>query len=383
MPLIVHLINFSGRNTWIEEQMAFFRIRGQAQGLITISGQGEIHEVLRQNGFEKIQNVPHSVFGLFQACSILRKWTRNEKVYVYAHGHLASIYASCIRSFTGIEFIICHHQQPEYFSLLRSRTYFRATLHMALSRFYLVRARKIQSLSSEVTRSLNRKKVNSSKIVEIPLGMNFERFSGFVEEIRPIEFSKEIRIVSISRLVWEKRINLGIQSVAQLLKSGVSVNYSIVGEGPERSNLEALIRDLGVEKQVKVLGRSDNINEILNSSNILFHLSLTESYGQVLMEARLAGVPIFSSACGVALEMKELQDPIVHIFHSSNPLAIADELYLFLRKIQTQSSLYIPNPVELYKNHEYRFVLQNVEKMVNELLEYESKKKCSRFRILK
>lgn len=369
MPLVVHLIDFSVRNSWVEDQMHFFKKHGINQGLLTISAPGEIHEAAVRNGFEKVQHVHHSLSGFFHACSLLKKWSKNEKVYVYAHGHLASIYASFIRSFTGIDFILCHHQQPEYFSYLRKRSYFRASIHMALARFYLIRARRIQSFSPEVSRSLIRKRINSNKVVEIPLGVNFGKFFEMDGRIKPQELSKVIKIVSVSRLVWEKRLDLGIRCVAHLLESGVLVDYSIVGEGPEHSNLIDLVKDLGIERQVKLLGRREDVNEILNSSNIFFHLSLTESYGQVLMEARLAGTPIFSSACGVALEMEALKDPLVHVFHSSNPHIIADEFSLFLKMIETLPNLVTPNPELLYQGHEYNNVLQNVEKMFHELFE--------------
>lgn len=369
MPLVIHLIDFSVRNSWVEDQMVFFKKQGINQGLLTISDPGEIHDAARQNGFEKVQHVRHGISGFFHACSLLQNWSKNETIYVYAHGHLASIYASFIRCFTGIDFILCHHQQPEFFSLLRKRSYFHASIHLALAQFYLIRARRIQSFSPEVTRSLSRKRINSNKIVEIPLGVNFGKFFEMDGKFKRQESSKVIKIVSVSRLVWEKRLDLGIRSVADLIENGGLVDYSIVGEGPEHSNLIDLIKDLGIEKQVKILGRREDVNQILNSSNIFFHLSLTESYGQVLMEARLSGTPIFSSACGVALEMENLKDPIVHVFHSSDPHHIANEFLLFLKTIETQPPTVSPNPQLLYQGHEYNNVLQKVERMFRELFE--------------
>lgn len=369
MALVVHLIDFSSPNSWLEDQMEYFKKHGIDQGLLTISTPGKIHEAALRNGFEKVQHIRHSVSGFFHACSLLSKWSKRETVYVYAHGHLASIYASFVRSFTGVDFILCHHQQPEYFPLLRKRMYFRASIHMALTRFYLMRARRIQSFSPEVTRYLRRKKINSKKIVEIPLGMNFGRFFEIDRKIKRQQSNKVIKIVSVSRLVWEKRLDLGIRSVAHLLNSGILVEYSIVGEGPENPNLIDLINDLGIQTQVKILGRREDVNEILNSSDIFFHLSLTESYGQVLMEARLVGTPIFSSACGVALEMEKINDPMVHIFRGSDPKIIADEFFQFLKVIEIQLNSVSPNPRDLYQEHQYDNVLQKVEIMFQELFE--------------
>ena len=371
MPLVVHLIDFADRNSWIEDQMNLFQQHGINQGLLTISAPGEIHEAALRNGFEKVHHVRHSLLGFFHACSLLREWSQKETVYVYAHGHMASIYASFIKSITGIDFILCHHQQPEYFSLLRNRTYFRASIHMVLAHFYLIRAQRIQSFSPEVTGYLRRKKINSKKIVEIPLGMNFGKFFKMDSKIKQHQSNNAIKIVSVSRLVWEKRMDLGIRSVAQLLSSGVLIDYLIVGEGPEHSNLVDLIKNLGIESHVKVMGRREDVNEILNSSDIFFHLSLTESYGQVLMEARLTGTPIFSSACGVALEMENLKDPIVHVFRTTDPENIGDEFFQFMNSLESNPNLVVPNPRDLYREHQYDEVLRRVESMFQELFESE------------
>lgn len=369
MPLVVHLIDFSTRNSWIENQMVFFEKHGIDQGLLTFSPPGEIHEVARLNGFQKVGNIDRGISGFFSACSLLRGWAKDETIYLYAHGHLASVYASFIRSFTGIEFILCHHQQPEFFSLLRKRMYFRASIHMGLARFYLLRARRIQSFSPEVTKSLLRRGVKSRKIAEIPLGMRFESYFDTKGRRRQQVPHKVVKIVSVSRLVWEKRMDLGIRCVANLLERGVKVDYSIVGEGPELPNLADLVKELGVGDQVSLLGWRGNVNEILNDSDVFFHLSLTESYGQVLMEARLAGVPIFSSPCGVALEMENSNDPIVHVFHGSDPKTIATEFIQFLEKIESQKNMKVPDAKDMYMSHEYENVLLKVKDMFQELFD--------------
>jgi glycosyltransferase involved in cell wall biosynthesis len=202
--------------------------------------------------------------------------------------------------------------------------------------------------------------------------MNFENYFEYGTKPAPKTLPKAIGIVSVSRLVWEKRMDLGIRSVARLLELGIPANFRIVGEGPEFSNLTKLVKELGVEDHVSLLGWRDNVNEILNDSDVLFHLSLTESYGQVLMEARLSGISIFSSACGVALEMAELKDPKVQVFHGSDPDIIAKEFIQFLDQIESQRNIIVPDPKDLYAGHEYEKVLLGVEDMFRVLFRADS-----------
>ena len=112
MPLVVHLVESSARHPWIENQMVFFKENGFDQGLLSIAAPGEIHEELRLKSFHKVQSISGGISGFVRTCLTLKEWSKDERSYIYAHGHLASIYASLLRSLTGIDFIICHHHMP-------------------------------------------------------------------------------------------------------------------------------------------------------------------------------------------------------------------------------------------------------------------------------
>jgi len=246
---------------------------------------------------------------------------------------------------------------------LKKRMHFTAMFHVVLSRLYYRSAMKIQSLSPEVTRSLLVQGIRADKIIEIPFGVPFDKFYK-MEKVLGKTINQETKhLVSVGRLVWNKRIDLGLKSIEALINSGVKVDYSIVGEGPELANLKNLAKQLGIEQHVFFLGQRDDINHILNTADLFFHLSLTESYSQVIMEARLVGLPIFTSPCGVALEMETLKDPLLHIFRKTNPNDIATEFVAFIKLINLMRAPSVTDPRELYQNHEYEHVVKEVAKM--------------------
>ena len=72
----------------------------------------------------------------------------------------------------------------------------------------------------------------------------------------------------------------------------------MVGDGPERSNAEWLARDHGVERSVHFLGKRDNIEELLASSDLLLLPSDNESFGLVALEAMACEVPVVVSRVG-------------------------------------------------------------------------------------
>jgi glycosyltransferase involved in cell wall biosynthesis len=69
---------------------------------------------------------------------------------------------------------------------------------------------------------------------------------------------------------------------------------TILGDGPERPELECLVRDLGIGDRVSMPGHlpRDQVAERLAASHALIHPSLHESGGGVCLEAMAAGRPV-------------------------------------------------------------------------------------------
>ena len=60
---------------------------------------------------------------------------------------------------------------------------------------------------------------------------------------------------------------------------------SIAGEGPERPRLEALIKELGLEGRVTLLGHRASVADLISAADVVVHPSLAETFGYSLMEA--------------------------------------------------------------------------------------------------
>ena len=69
----------------------------------------------------------------------------------------------------------------------------------------------------------------------------------------------------------------------------------IVGEGPERKNLENLAKELKVEDKVIFLGYIDKPEKIYVLLNILIIPSVSESFGISVIEAQSIGIPVIAS----------------------------------------------------------------------------------------
>jgi N-acetyl-alpha-D-glucosaminyl L-malate synthase BshA len=72
----------------------------------------------------------------------------------------------------------------------------------------------------------------------------------------------------------------------------------MVGDGPERSNAEWRSRQYAIEKKVYFLGKQDNVEELMGSSDLLLLPSDHESFGLVALEAMACEVPVVVSRVG-------------------------------------------------------------------------------------
>lgn len=105
-------------------------------------------------------------------------------------------------------------------------------------------------------------------------------------------------LVSAGRLVPEKGFDLLIDAVAALRRQGHDATLAIYGEGPLREALQAQIGSLGLEDHVHLRGHVGDLRPELEPASLFVLASRREGFGNVLIEAMAAGVPVLATRCG-------------------------------------------------------------------------------------
>lgn len=77
----------------------------------------------------------------------------------------------------------------------------------------------------------------------------------------------------------------------------------LVGDGPERNNLEKLINDLNLGSRVRLLGQVDDVYPILKSIDIFVLTSISETFSNAALEAMAMSKAVILSDTGGAREM--------------------------------------------------------------------------------
>lgn len=110
------------------------------------------------------------------------------------------------------------------------------------------------------------------------------------------KYSSQI-IVGVGRLVQYKNFKYLINAFALVQPNIPNSKLLILGEGIDRIDLENLIKKLNLNDKVKLLGFVDNIQDFLQISTLFVSTSLHEGFGNVIIEAMAAGLPVIVTDC--------------------------------------------------------------------------------------
>lgn len=151
---------------------------------------------------------------------------------------------------------------------------------------------------------------NEDKLVVLGSGIDCSKFVYVPRTLPPDGL---IRIATTGRLVEKKGIEYCIRAVARLVKNNKNIEYSIMGDGPLKEQLQQLINDLGVSDQIKLLGqkRQQEVVKILSESSIFIATSITAANGDqdapvnTLKEAMAMGMPVIGTLHGGIPELVE------------------------------------------------------------------------------
>ncbi len=113
---------------------------------------------------------------------------------------------------------------------------------------------------------------------------------------RPL--SNPVRLTCVCRLVKRKGIVHLLEAMQELKGEGFLLD--IVGTGDQEQTIRRMISDRGLTKWVRMVGYvpRDFLAEHYHASDIFVLPSLSESFGQVLLEAMSCGLPIIASRVG-------------------------------------------------------------------------------------
>jgi glycosyltransferase involved in cell wall biosynthesis len=148
-----------------------------------------------------------------------------------------------------------------------------------------------------------------------------------------------VRLVSVGRLVPERRHALLLETLAALPPPGGEGELTLAGEGPERRRLEALARGLPPGWRVRLAGRvpAAEVARLLAGADLYLSATTVETFGLATLEAAAWGLPIVATAVGYPAEL--LAPDAARLVDAGDGLALGAALDGLLRAAEPRLAL--------------------------------------------
>ncbi|MDO5699864.1 MAG: glycosyltransferase [Bowdeniella nasicola] len=272
--------------------------------LVVVCPPGALAEELRDRGAAVVTAPIGPEAGVLTSIrSVRRIVTRLNPAVVHSHLAYADVVAAAALVTRPQVMLV----STEHGIAADQRTYHRSALgagaKRALHRIRLARTDRLIAVS-ESTRRVMRETWGPRRAIHvIPNRVNGQSLRRDVDARRRQRGERRrslgegLRILTLSRLAPEKRLEALLRALPGILALDPTAQLTIAGEGPERHALQALARELGIERHVHWPGYVP-APEALASHDVLVQLSVWENLSYALLDAVAAGVPVLATDVG-------------------------------------------------------------------------------------
>ena len=272
--------------------------RARYASRFVVASEGRFADALRQRG------LPVTVIDLTRLVSpralvaLTRHLRRERPDLVHTAGARASFYGRLAARLAGIPVISSVHTRIADYDVPA----WRRALYLALDRASARLAATIIATSHVVAADLvATARVPSSRVVTIPNCPD-------PRDLAPTRPRKVVReelgageadalIGVIARLTAQKGVPDFLDAASRLI-SRPGWRAVIVGDGPQRLELEARARRLGIAERCRFVGTRTDLGDLLAAIDLLVVPSRSEGVPYLVLEAMLAGTPLVATAVG-------------------------------------------------------------------------------------
>lgn len=235
----------------------------------------------------------------FRAFLQLKKIIFYEKIdVVNCHTPMGGVLGRLLKiPYPNLEIIYTAHG----FHFYEGSSIFSWILFYPIEKFLSRYTDKLITINSEDFNLVNKKKFMSKKKYLVN-GVGVETIKENNSEINSIISKYDLTnaypiFTCIGQLNKNKNHRLAIESIKDILKIYPNTKLIIIGEGPLYNELNNLISNLKLSKNVILVGYTKHVLEFLSITKILISTSYREGLPKSVMEALNLGVPCLVSNC--------------------------------------------------------------------------------------
>ncbi len=225
----------------------------------------------------------------WQIAGVALRLKRSGIGVIHSHGYKATIYGYLVHLLTHIQVTAtCHLWFLSEGVPLKTRVLIR--LEKYLYRHYPA----VVAVSESIAEILITSGVPADKVRVVENGIELKE---------PVVANKRTfgavpQVLNVGRLVSQKAQSDLIQAVAILARRGTRITVDIAGDGELRDQLADQLAREGLGMAIRLLGFRDDINDLLEVTDVFVLPSVMEGMPVSLLEAVAAGVPVITTAVG-------------------------------------------------------------------------------------
>ena len=228
----------------------------------------------------------------------IRDHIRSQQIdLVHTHDYKADLYGYLAARWAGRPvFATCHLW---FGSGLPARFY------GSLDRFVLRHFDGVIGVSPPIGETLHKSWVPERKVAVIANGIDFSPFLGVEDGSSDREFGRDLTIGIVGRLVPQKGHPILFAAARGILEKFPAARFIVIGDGPDRVQLEGLAQESGISSSVCFAGYRDDMARAYAGLDLMVMPSLDEGLPMTLLEAMAAKRAVVASNVGAIPEVIE------------------------------------------------------------------------------
>jgi glycosyltransferase involved in cell wall biosynthesis len=132
-------------------------------------------------------------------------------------------------------------------------------------------------------------------------------------------------VLSVSRLSPGKDVDQLVDMLPAVLRDHPGTILAVVGDGPERIQIEKQIRRMNLTLHVRLLGQRSDVPALLQASDLLVFPSKNEGFGLVALEALASALPVVCFDLPSLVKLRQ-DVPALQVVQEPTVTALADRV---------------------------------------------------------
>lgn len=181
--------------------------------------------------------------------------------------------------------------------------------------------------------------------------------------------NKSKRVLFVGRMKSNKGVETLLESIRLLRDKGQVINLELIGDGPEKTRLQKLAKEMNIRKNVKFLGKikHEKVKERYRNSDLfILPSTIPENCPLTIIEAMSQGTPVITTNLGGQKELIEGGETGL-LVEERNPRDLADKIEKIIdnKKLQEEMSENCLKHVEKFSREKH---LDKMEKYFQEMI---------------